>query len=137
MNMKSWGNNMIPPVHDMVLTALQLKLEEQWNFNCWCFTALVLGLTEERTWFEEEDMEYLLKTDTIEVKELQPGDIIVYRSTYRRTLIHTCVYIGELETEVLTKNGKMSVDLTLLRCVDEVYIAPYDARIIEYRRLKS
>lgn len=115
-----------------------LSYEDQLEFNCWGFTAAVLGLVEGTYWIPEAEMESLLAKWTKPVKgEIEVGDIVVYRSSYHGTLIHTCVWIGLPEAEVLNKDSSFPITKTTLKNVSDFYIPSFEVEEVEFRRIKE
>ena len=98
-----------------------LSRRQPFDFNCWAFTALALGWLSHVHWFNETEMELLLKFYTIQVKDLQPGDVIVYRSKHKQWLIHTCIWLGLPDAEVVNKSGRFPIEFTSMKEVDDVY----------------
>lgn len=85
----------------------QLRTNNQWYFNCWCFTALLEQWESNTRWFDREDMKEYLEEKTVPVNyaDLRYGDILVYyidSEDYdndgcddEEILTHTAFYIGK------------------------------------------
>ena len=78
-------------------------------YNCWGFTAFALKMVRRIYWLCNDDMENLLEKNTIPVnkKNLQNGDIVVYRGTWSRPnyLLHTAIIVDVKTEKIIHKNG--------------------------------
>lgn len=106
------------------------------NYNCWGFTAYVLGWTDHAFWLIPSTIEHYLKIGSRKVRVPKIGDIVVWRSKKgQRTFIdHTAIITGvhsDSSNQIIHKPGGLELQLMPQREVNKLY--PYGG-IIEYRR---
>ena len=102
------------------------------KYNCWNFTATVMGHAEDYRWFMSDEMEAILDEHTIRVDTPQIGDIGVW-DDQGRCLLHTATVVQvEPEVVLIHKPG-----LTPLACetLEELHRKhPCYRKLTEYRR---
>jgi hypothetical protein len=64
---------------NIIQNALDPKFYIRKSFNCWGFTAYALGWDKYLTWYDQDDIEQLLDTRSIEISVPRKGDVVVYR----------------------------------------------------------
>lgn len=110
---------------------------ETYRFNCWGYTAHLLGWDKRAHWLDHEDIDRLLdeKTTRIAKKNLAFGDVIVYEAedSYYGGIVttHTAVYIGN--GKVTHKPGRFDIETIPLADVLKRY-GHYYGKVAYYAR---
>lgn len=96
------------------------KLKKQiWDFNCWCFTSLVLGWANKIEWFSQAKMEKFLESKCIKInkEDARKGDIVAYLDF--AGLAHTAILFNQKTEKILHKNGSCPITTDTLY---EIYV---------------
>lgn len=113
------------------------------RFNCYCTSLFVLGKREELYWIDCPEITVFINNNTIEVTEIQEGDILVMyakdnlkeyleqQNEDGLIIIHTAVYIGN-EEWFHKKGGNGSSFVT-----EEEVRDSYDNEYCNYRRINT
>lgn len=116
----------------------ELRQENYYKFNCWCFTSVLIGFDDSIFWYDENEMEDILggRCESISFEDLEFGDILIYRDDYG-TLTHTAVYLGN--GRVVHKPGSWPIEYTgvhkLLRDIPSYGHLAECARPIMYQQM--
>lgn len=101
----------------------ELDYEDAYNYNCWCFTSLLMGWENEPDWYQNEDMLENLKnySKPISKRYLKAGDIVVWGNGDKGDLeefdlSHTGVIIEKTKDSILV----LHKDGGYPRCVEEL-----------------
>ena len=92
------------------------------SYNCWGFTAYVLGWTGRLRWLEMESMDSMLAQFSRPLKSgerVEPGDIAVYRGPWswdgddynKDELLHTAVVVSREKQLLIHKPGECPLEL--------------------------
>ena len=107
---------------EMVETIDWYEAEQSADYNCWGFTAYILGWTRGLRWLEMESMDSMLALLSRPLRSdelVEPGDIAVYRGPwewdgdeyYEDELLHTAVVVSREKQLLIHKPGELPLEL--------------------------
>lgn len=102
------------------------------KYNCWGFTAFILGWNSRLEWLDEDEIEYFIEEYTVPIakEELKPSDVLVYRY-FDGIISHTAVMVDPDSGIFVHKPGSMTLELQNI----EGTIGEVDyGKVSEYRR---